>query len=337
VATRGKSYDTNSNTPGGDFIDLNNAYNTYNTPNNTSDCGGIDQIGCLTGTAVKPPTSDSTGYFPTATGTASAVDAHDWLNRFSSAFTDWLRQFGEGLERGGVTGHISAGGYVSNAWPETPISETVALDKREAILSAAILTEAGLGIAGYEAASALCAGNLPACGMAMSVTYSALSAPGAPSFPALMNVNPTRGNVNCLNTAIAGDAVLAGNDAAALGDKFVPTIEESAKWGLSGTRSIREYVQSISGQKSLLELEANSRGELVDIMKRLGPGSRAIVGANRVGGAPGHAFNVVNNDGEILFWDFQGGFMKQPDFAVNIWRQFSTMTVFQTAAGAAGN
>jgi hypothetical protein len=100
-------------------------------------------------------------------------------------------------------------------------------------------------------------------------------------------VNPGGGTMNCVNCAIATDALLAGRPATAL---------------LGGPCRI-DVLERIFGAKFG---SAGPIGSVVEPIWAAGPGSRGIVyGVKEVG--VGHVFNVVNQNGCIRFLDGQTG------------------------------
>jgi RHS repeat-associated protein len=99
-------------------------------------------------------------------------------------------------------------------------------------------------------------------------------------------VGPT-GCANCVETAIAANATLGGRPTAAIGS--------GAKTGTVGT------IESFYGR--VFNHMALDLGGLARAVHGWGPGSRGIVWAERSGGQVGHAFNVVNQNGVVVFVD----------------------------------
>jgi len=100
-------------------------------------------------------------------------------------------------------------------------------------------------------------------------------------------INPTPSKTNCVNCAIATDAMLAGHPASALP---------------GGPNSIA-VLEQIFGAKFVGIADL---GEVVQILLAAGSGSRGIVYGSRSGGT-GHVFNAVNQHGVIRFLDGQTG------------------------------
>ncbi|WP_265868274.1 RHS repeat-associated core domain-containing protein [Streptomyces sp. SKN60] len=112
-------------------------------------------------------------------------------------------------------------------------------------------------------------------------------------------VNFTFGEINCAHCAIAGDATLAGNPAMALGDKFhVP-------W--TGADAIDAYALSVG--ETGIAMPYENIGDIFLAMQYHGPGARAIIQGEWLGIASdlrgAHVWNIVNDAGDINFWDFQ--------------------------------
>ena len=103
----------------------------------------------------------------------------------------------------------------------------------------------------------------------------------------IRGVNPGCGTMNCVNCAVATDALLAGRPASAL---------------LGGPYKIGT-LESIFGAKFSMPLDI---AKVVDALSAAGSGSRAIVFGVRSGGV-GHVFNAVNQRGTIRFLDGQTG------------------------------
>lgn len=100
-------------------------------------------------------------------------------------------------------------------------------------------------------------------------------------------INPRQSDTNCLNCAIATDALLAGRPASALP---------------GGPHSVA-ILEQIFGAKFSV---AGDLGEVVQALLAAGSGSRGIVYGGRSGGV-GHVFNAVNQNGVVRFLDGQTG------------------------------
>lgn len=100
-------------------------------------------------------------------------------------------------------------------------------------------------------------------------------------------VNSRKGTSNCVNCAIATDAVLDGRPASALpgGPYRISVLEQ------------------IFGAKFSLPVNPE---KIVEALLSTGSGSRAIV-FGVMGAAVGHVFNAVNQGGVIRFLDGQTG------------------------------
>ena len=104
----------------------------------------------------------------------------------------------------------------------------------------------------------------------------------------IRTVNAVRGATNCVNCAIATDAVLAGRPASALG---------------GGPTSISVLERAFG---SSFGARTNFEG-ITQTMADAGSGARGIVFGSRGEGEVGHVFNVVNQNGTIRFLDGQTG------------------------------
>jgi hypothetical protein len=100
----------------------------------------------------------------------------------------------------------------------------------------------------------------------------------------IRNVNPLRGNTNCVNCAAATDATLAGRPASAL---------------LSGPKPI-----SALGKNWV---PVSGPAQIGDILTNSGNGSRGIVYGASPNGNVGHVWNVINKNGDIQYVDGQSG------------------------------
>jgi hypothetical protein len=103
----------------------------------------------------------------------------------------------------------------------------------------------------------------------------------------IRNINSRGGTMNCVNCAIAADAVLAGRPASAL---------------LGGPSRI-DTIEKIFGAKFSTSCDI---GTVVDALLQAGSGGRGIVFGSRSNGV-GHVFNVINQNGAIPFLDGQTG------------------------------
>ena len=108
----------------------------------------------------------------------------------------------------------------------------------------------------------------------------------AGSFP---DVNPTGSTANCVNCAVAADATMGGRAASALpGDGAIMADVQKA---FGGT------FRRVSGPM-----------KIGSILSQSGNGARGVVlGDSIMIGEPGHAFNAINNNGTIQFFDGQTG------------------------------
>jgi len=100
-------------------------------------------------------------------------------------------------------------------------------------------------------------------------------------------VHPAGCGANCVETAIAADAVLGGTPTTAIASGA-----RTGTWGTLTSLYRRGFYPF-----------AADLGGLARVMHGWGSGSRAIVWAERSGGQAGHAFNVVNRNGVIVFVD----------------------------------
>ena len=100
-------------------------------------------------------------------------------------------------------------------------------------------------------------------------------------------INPGLSKTNCVNCAIATDAMLAGHPASALprGPHSLAVLEQIFGAKFSGVGDL---------------------GEVVNVLSAAGSGSRGIVYGSRSGGV-GHVFNAVNQHGIVRFLDGQTG------------------------------
>lgn len=100
-------------------------------------------------------------------------------------------------------------------------------------------------------------------------------------------INPGQSKTNCVNCAIATDAMLAGHPTSALP---------------GGPHSIA-VLERIFGAKFSV---AGDLGEVEKVLSAAGSGSRGIVYGSRSEGV-GHVFNAVNQNGLVFFLDGQTG------------------------------
>ncbi|WP_211466517.1 two-partner secretion domain-containing protein [Collimonas silvisoli] len=114
-----------------------------------------------------------------------------------------------------------------------------------------------------------------------------------PPAGSIRNVNPTGGDNNCVNCAIATDATLRGNPASAL--PGIPT-------GIS-------VLESQFGST----FKPATAGTIDQSLLQQGNGATGIVyGFPPVGSTVGHVFNVVNQNGVIRYLDGQSGTVADP-------------------------
>lgn len=104
----------------------------------------------------------------------------------------------------------------------------------------------------------------------------------------LGKIDGTR-TMNCANCAIATDSSIAGSPATALPGDVTDTLALSRHYG-------KPWSEWISTSK-----------DVEDAMAAAGPGSRGIVFGRNPHANVGHFFNVVNEDGRVLFVDGQTG------------------------------
>jgi len=102
-------------------------------------------------------------------------------------------------------------------------------------------------------------------------------------------VNPGGFQNNCGSAAIALDRTLAGAPASAI-DTGPLYMSEVAQ--VYGNRGMASYP---------------SLASIADFMARAGPGARGIVYGGRANGELAHFFNVVNNNGNVVFIDGSTG------------------------------
>ena len=121
-------------------------------------------------------------------------------------------------------------------------------------------------------------------------------------------VNPTGTTTNCAQCAIALDATLAGRPASALPKA------ETWPWEVA-----QEYGRNFVMTTGPADIRAIAQG--------WGPGGRGIIFAERAAGdANGHFFNVVNQNGVILFLEGQGsGIQVIPNAYDHFYDVFSLM------------
>lgn len=100
-------------------------------------------------------------------------------------------------------------------------------------------------------------------------------------------INPKQSETNCVNCAIATDALLAGCPASAL---------------QGGPHSIAVLEQIYGAKFNVI----GDLGDIVDVLSAAGSGSRGIVYGSR-SGSVGHVFNAVNQNGVVRFLDGQTG------------------------------
>lgn len=124
--------------------------------------------------------------------------------------------------------------------------------------------------------------------VAISVVVASIAARGggAGVKHSLSAINPVGGAANCVNCAVALDAILGGARASALLGKAVPLPQVP---GVFGKSAFDGTASSIGGVRSAFGM-TGSRGVVVGI----GPNG-------------GHAFNVANQGGVVKFLDGQAG------------------------------
>lgn len=110
--------------------------------------------------------------------------------------------------------------------------------------------------------------------------------------PALREINVKNGGINCIGCAIAVDATLKGRAASALGDFFsnknAGNIDLSAMFGRPKPYS-KFY-------------------EIIENVQKGGDGTTGIVTSHmKMGTGDGHAFNIVNDGGNVRIFDGQAG------------------------------
>jgi hypothetical protein len=106
-------------------------------------------------------------------------------------------------------------------------------------------------------------------------------------------VNPTGDDDNCVLCAIALERRLSGQD---------PNAAASSSDG--GWMTIKKVQHDLN--TAYPWYPAADEQEMRRLLLEWGPGSRAIINAER-DGRPGHAFNVVNRNGKVVFLDGQKG------------------------------
>lgn len=107
----------------------------------------------------------------------------------------------------------------------------------------------------------------------------------------IRNVNPTRGQWNCVHCSVATDATLDGHAASAL------------PWGNPQGKSIG-FLEDIYGAQFR---PVSGEMQIGSILSQSGPGSRGIVFGSSPTGNVGHVFNAINKNGAIQFLDGQIG------------------------------
>ena len=105
----------------------------------------------------------------------------------------------------------------------------------------------------------------------------------------LGNINSVaKGCPNCVDVAIKTDRALAGQVA-----EFAKVTEAASP----------ALIEAYAGAR----FQAVEAAELVAQMTKAGPGARAIISSQHLSGGTGHAFNVVNVEGKVVFVDAQVG------------------------------
>jgi hypothetical protein len=167
-------------------------------------------------------------------------------------------------------------------------------------LAARVFAREAAGEAGSVGARALERGVIGGAGRLApgSATANTLknAHPNAHGF-SIRNVNPHdlsgAGGLNCVRTAIAADATLAGNAAQALP-------------GLA-CKTFKEAVQLLENTYTGTVAQVASHTAIETAIKNAGAGARGIVIGYKQGAPFSHAFNVVNQKGTVQFLDAQIG------------------------------
>ncbi|MEU0009561.1 putative T7SS-secreted protein [Streptomyces sp. NPDC006314] len=115
----------------------------------------------------------------------------------------------------------------------------------------------------------------------------------SPNLPDLAkHFNPEGGNTNCTYVADAFERYMRGE-----GIKPVPA-------DMGGLQSLERLENVYGGSFNKTEF-----WNMVDHIRDSGHGARGIVAARPGEGMPGHVFNIVNDQGRVLFIDAQTGFV----------------------------
>ncbi|MEU9223814.1 putative T7SS-secreted protein [Streptomyces massasporeus] len=115
----------------------------------------------------------------------------------------------------------------------------------------------------------------------------------SPNFPDMAKqFNPEGGNTNCTYVADAFERYMRGE-----GIKPVPA-------DMGGLQSL-ERLENVYGAS----FNKTDFWNMVDHIRNSGDGARGIVAAKPGEGMPGHVFNIVNQQGRVLFIDMQTGFV----------------------------
>lgn len=109
----------------------------------------------------------------------------------------------------------------------------------------------------------------------------------------IKGVNPSGGNYNCVNCAIATDATLGG----------VPKIAENG--GRLSNSQVTALLQKLYGATVDIFANRTTSGQIVDQLTTAGPGARGIVLGDNLVTLSGHAFNAINYQGTVFFIDGQ--------------------------------
>ncbi|MEU0586703.1 putative T7SS-secreted protein [Streptomyces sp. NPDC006132] len=114
-----------------------------------------------------------------------------------------------------------------------------------------------------------------------------------PNFPDMAKqFNPEGGNTNCTYVADAFERYMRGE-----GIKPVPA-------DMGGLQSL-ERLENVYGAS----FNQTDFWNMIDHIRNAGDGARGIVAAKPGEGMPGHVFNIVNQQGRVLFIDMQTGFV----------------------------
>jgi hypothetical protein len=175
---------------------------------------------------------------------------------------------------GGFMGAVAKSGAISAACGTTSVGAAACLGYGLGQLQAG--DKSGLGLVLGGAIGGL------------ARTTSAVTRTAAEEAGSIRNINTIGGDLNCVNCAIATDAMLAGRPASALG---------------GGPYSI-DVLKKLFGRQFS---PPASIAHISDEIASAGPGARGIIFGSRGSGEVGHVFNVVNQNGTVRFLDGQSG------------------------------